>query len=337
MTNESQGRPAYGEQMGRYLRLTNVRSLVIRPSSKPRLAITRLVSHTGLPERTSDIPAERAFVVSVHLTPAGETGCDIWLNNRHSRIGQWPSGGVGIYDLESNPRVRNRGPIDWVDYHVPRALLDAFTDDAESARIDTLVCAHGSVDEVLHRMTLMIVPLLESPERVSDLFLDHVRHLFCAHLAHTYAPSSQAITRHHGGLAPWQRRRATELLAGHLDGSIRLVTMARECGLSVSHFARSFRQSFGTSPHRYLLQLRVQKAKQLMSQSTHPLSQVALTAGFVDQSVFSRTFKAIVGSAPGRWRREAQHRRPRLVQPSTPLDHRSGGSAFRSSAIHSEM
>jgi AraC family transcriptional regulator len=231
------------------------------------------------------------------------------VDDRYSRITNWPSGGVGIYDLASNPRTRNRGPVDWVHYHVPRALFDAFTDDTETARIQTLECTHGRVDPALQRMTQMIVPSVESPQGFSMLFLDYFRLLFCAHVAHTYARSFQAPTRHRGGLAPWQQRRATELLAGHLDGSVRLATLADECGLSVSHFARSFRQSFDTSPHRYLIRQRVERAKQLLSGSRCPLSEVALHTGFADQAAFSRTFKAVVGSSPGRWRRETQHRR----------------------------
>ena len=100
-----------------------------------------------------------------------------------------------------------------------------------------------------------------------------------------------------------------ELVAAHLDGSIRLATLARECGLSVSHFARSFRQSFGTSAHRYLVLQRVERSKELLRESHRPLSEVALDAGFADQAAFSRTFKAVVGNPPGQWRREAEHRR----------------------------
>ena len=191
--------------------------------------------------------------------------------------------------------------------------LDTFTDDAQATRIHTLECMHGSVDPVLHRMTQMIVPSVESPQSFSVLFLDYFHLLFCAHVAHTYAPSFQAQRTHRGGLAPWQQRRATELLAGHLDGSVRLATLARECGLSVSYFTRSFRQSFGTSPHHYLILQRVERAKQLLSDSRCPLSEVALQTGFADQAAFSRTFKAVVGSSPGRWRRETQHRRSHLI------------------------
>jgi len=295
--------------MADYFRLPEARSLVIRPTAKPQLAITRLMSRAGMPERTRDIPAEKAFVVSIHLTAAAKSGCDLWVDDRHSRIEHWPAGGVGIYDLESNPRVRNRGPVDWVHYHVPRVLLDTFTDDAETTRIRTLACTHGSVDPVLHGMTLMIVPSLESPQSFSALYLDYFRLLFCAHVAQTYAPSFGARREYRGGLAPWQKRRATELLATHLDGSLRLATLAHECGLSVSHFARSFRRSFGTSPRHYLIQQRVERAKQLMCKSRTPLSQIALETGSRTKRHLAERSKHLLGILLGGGRREAQHRR----------------------------
>ena len=131
MTTTPHRPAAYGDQMAKYFRVGKGPNLVIRPPSEAQIAITRLASDAGLPERTASIPSERAFVVSVHLTPASERGCEIWVDDRYSRIAEWPAGGVGIYDMESNPRVRNRGPVDWVHHHVPRSTLNAFANDVE--------------------------------------------------------------------------------------------------------------------------------------------------------------------------------------------------------------
>jgi AraC family transcriptional regulator len=308
MAITSEERGAYGAQMAKYFRLGKPDSLVISPASKPPIAVTRLVSKVGLPERTASIPSEKAFVVSIHLTPASDRGCDIWVDDKYSRIPVWPSGGVGIYDLESNPRTRNAGPVDWVHYHIPRSTLDAFADDVGRPRIESLRCRYGTLDAVLHQMTHLVLPSLQDPHRFCELFLDYFRLLFCAHIARTYAPSFEVIKRFSGGLAPWQKRRVTELFREHLDGTLRLTTLADECGLSVSHFARSFRRTFGTSAHRYLIFQRVEMAKTLLSTSDRSLSEVALEAGFSDQAAFSRTFKALVGTSPGQWKREAVHR-----------------------------
>src|SRR5271154_3466720 len=304
MACEPQEPAAYGGQMAKYFRLGKAPSLVICPPSKPQIAITRLASPKGLPDRTASIPREKAFVVSVHLTPACHQGCEIWVDDHYSRITTWPAGGVGIYDLEANPRVRNRSAVDWVHYHIPRETFDAFTDDNEVSRIESLAVINGTVDPVLHQLTQLILPSLTRPQAFSSLFLEYFRLLFCAHMAQKYSVSMDRVARPRGGLAPWQKRRVIDLFREHLDGSIRLPTLARECSLSVSHFARAFRQSFGTPPHHYLVRQRVECAKQLLSGTNRSLCEVAQQAGFSDQPSFSRTFKAVVGITPGQWRRQ---------------------------------
>jgi len=299
---------AYGDQMASYFRLDKAPSLLIG-SSKLRIAITRLRSAKGLPNRTAPIPNERASVVAMHLTPVSAQGCEIWLGDRYSRVMEWPVGGIGIYDLECNPRFRNCAPIDWVHYHVPRSTLEAFADDLRKPNGQTLECSYGTADPVLHRLTEMILPSLNIPQRFSELFLDYYCLLFCTHVTKEYAALSVPIKFSRGGLAPWQKRRLTELLNEHLDGSVTLATLAEECGLSISHFARSFRLTFGRSAHQYLILQRVEKAKGLLSTSKFTLSETALQAGFSDQAAFSRTFKAVVGTSPGQWRREVSHQR----------------------------
>lgn len=300
---------AYGAQMARYFRLGKADSVVISPVSKPPIAVTHLVSDVGLPERTASIPSEKAFVVDMHLTPASDQGCEMWIDDKYSRIMSWPAGGVGIYDLESNPRTRNLGPVDWVHYHIPRSTLDAFTDEAERPRIQHLECAHGSVDRVLQQMTQMVLPSLQDPHRFCALFLDYFRLLFCAHVAARYAPTCRAQAGFSGGLAPWQRKRVEDLFRENLDGKLSLSRLADECGLSVSHFARSFRRTFATSAHRYLILQRIKKAKELLTRSNLPLSEVGLESGFSDQAAFSRTFKAVLGASPGKWQREVSRQR----------------------------
>jgi AraC-like DNA-binding protein len=106
-----------------------------------------------------------------------------------------------------------------------------------------------------------------------------------------------------GGLAPWQLRRAEALMSENLSVQVSLGKVAEECGLSVRHLARAFRQSTGVPPHRWLLDRRVERAKELLPNSKLSLSDIALACGFGDQSHFTRTFTAAVRLSPGVWRR----------------------------------
>ena len=106
-----------------------------------------------------------------------------------------------------------------------------------------------------------------------------------------------------GGLAPWQERRAKEILCANLDGRMPLNEVARECRLSVSHFSRAFRRSTGAAPHNWLLTRRVDLAKEKLRDDRLSLLDVALACGFADQSHLTRVFTRMVGVSPGAWRR----------------------------------
>jgi AraC-like DNA-binding protein len=106
-----------------------------------------------------------------------------------------------------------------------------------------------------------------------------------------------------GGLAPWQVRRAKEILCANLDGRVPLKEVAQECRLSVSHFSRAFRCSLGVAPHNWLLTRRVELAKEKLRDDRLSLSDVALACGFADQSHLTKVFTRIVGVSPGAWRR----------------------------------
>jgi AraC family transcriptional regulator len=143
----------------------------------------------------------------------------------------------------------------------------------------------------------------------SQLFMDSFTLMICSHLVGRYAQTHEAFPQFKGGLAPWQSRRVVDLFHEHLDGDIKLETLADECGLSVSHFARSFRRSFGTSAHRYLILKRVEIAKALLSETNYSLVDVAAQTGFSDQAALTRAFANVVGATPAKWRREHSRRR----------------------------
>jgi AraC family transcriptional regulator len=311
MTISADQSGAYGSQMAKYftmnqpphISLDSVTSVV-----RPQMAITRLIAKSGIAERTASIPLERAYVVSFHLSPASRGEWELWTAGKHIKTGPWPTGGVAMCDLESDTSIRNPGPIDWVHYHVPRSTLDSITEDEGIRKVQTLYCVYGTPDATISRMTQLIMPCLNAPQMFSQLFVDSFTWMLCSHLIMQYAGTREASERCRGGLAPWQRRRVTELLDVHLDGEVKLAKLAEECRLSVSHFSRAFKTSFGTSAHRYLILQRVEKAKALLSETHDSLSEIASRAGFSDQATLTRTFRSVVGAPPGKWRRESANR-----------------------------
>ncbi len=307
MTTSANHTSALGNQMAKYFSMNQPPTVTIDSVTsvvRPQMAITRLIARSGIVERTASIPSEQAYVVSVHLSPASRGDWELWTAGKHIKTGAWPIGGVAMCDLESDTSIRNPGPIDWIHYHVPRLTLDNLTDDAGIRKVQTLHCVYGSPDATLNHLTQLILPYLDNPGMFSQLFMDSFVMLACSHLVRQYANVGRDLPQFRGGLAPWQRRRVVELLREHLDGEIRLTTLAAECRLSVSHFTRAFRATFGTSAHRYLIIQRIEMAKSLLAQTNGSLLEIASQTGFFDQATFTRSFRSVVGAPPGQWRRE---------------------------------
>jgi len=93
-----------------------------------------------------------------------------------------------------------------------------------------------------------------------------------------------------------------EYIAAHLQQNISIQMLADVAGLSMFHFARTFKQSEGVTPHRFLLQSRLRRVQELLANTELPLSQIAIAAGFSDQSHCARRFREFVGVTPRRYR-----------------------------------
>lgn len=106
-----------------------------------------------------------------------------------------------------------------------------------------------------------------------------------------------------GGLAPWQIRRLKTHIEANLDATIRVKELAELVKLSSFHFCRTFRDSFGDSPHGYVMRRRLERAQGLMLSSNASLGQIAADCGLADQAHLSRLFRRFVGETPGTWRR----------------------------------
>jgi AraC-like DNA-binding protein len=149
------------------------------------------------------------------------------------------------------------------------------------------------------------------PKTISDLFeaARRVRNNLVhgvavgVHIAQTYGgmrPMSRLVR---GGLAPWQERRAREVLLANIKRGVPLKEVARECGLSVGYFSHAFRRTLGVAPHKWLTEQRVELSKEKLRDDGLSLSDVAAECGFSDQSHLTRIFRQAVGVSPGAWRR----------------------------------
>jgi AraC family transcriptional regulator len=106
-----------------------------------------------------------------------------------------------------------------------------------------------------------------------------------------------------GGLSARKRKLVAEFIEAHLAEEISLGELATLVDLSRYHFAHVFRQTFGVSPHRYHMARRMEQAKNLLLQSTLPVTLIAIHVGFRETSSFTRAYRRHAGVTPSECRR----------------------------------
>jgi AraC family transcriptional regulator len=293
----------YGKRLGERLRVDNARAIVTRVLRKAEIAATEIRCDHPLPGMSGSLQWEDAFVAGLLLRDFPDH--EYWEDGRQAAVCDLRAGEIIFWDLKREPVVLLDKPYHCLNFYLPRAALNAIADDTNAPRVGDLSYKPGAgVDDVMIsslRSTMLLA--LANPEQVSQLFVDHVMLAVGMHVAQTYGGMRPLSPRVRGGLAPWQVRRAKEILSEHLDGSIPLQEVARECHLSMSHFSRQFRRTTGLPPHKWLLTRRIEVAKEKLDDRRLSLSDVAAACGFADQSHLTRVFTRIVGATPGAWRR----------------------------------
>jgi len=101
-----------------------------------------------------------------------------------------------------------------------------------------------------------------------------------------------------GALPAWRLRRVLEYIEAHLDRDLRLAELAAVAGFSVSHFKPMFKQATGLPAHRFVLERRVERARTLLQDRRHGISEVALACGFSHASHMARCLRRSLGATP---------------------------------------
>jgi AraC family transcriptional regulator len=288
-------------------RIDFCKSLTIRSPERDDLVITHMRRSKPDHGMTESQARVEAYTACVHLDDF--TTYDVWCDERHNSSRALGAGTIHINDMRQVWRADIRSPFQVVNFHIPQWALDDISDEHGAPPVEELHCPMNlaRVDEVFRNLALALLPALARSDQTNRLFVDHAARAVTTHLARTYGSLRLQTTPDRGGLAPWQVRRAKDLLCADLSANLGLAELAGACRLSVSRFSQAFRQTVGCPPHQWLMMQRVERAKELILNTDQSLSEIALAIGFADQSHFTRVFSQRVKASPAAWRR-AQER-----------------------------
>jgi AraC family transcriptional regulator len=130
------------------------------------------------------------------------------------------------------------------------------------------------------------------------LLIDSLKTTLAIHLLRNYCTTQPKLSSYADGLSKLKLQQVREYINEHLHQDVKLSEIAAIAQMSQYHFLRLFKQSMGITPHQYILQCRIDKAKYLLQHSKLSIADIAIRVGFCDQSHLTRYFKRIVGVTP---------------------------------------
>lgn len=161
-----------------------------------------------------------------------------------------------------------------------------------------------AVDPKVRRLALVLAAGFRVGCVPDRAYLDTVARDLVAHIANTYArPECEERSP---GLSPERLDRVLRLVEERVTDPLRIEDLAEHVHMSPFHFARMFKRSTGHAPHFYITMRRVERAKQLLAESTMPLAEVSATLGYATQAHFTGVFRQHAGATPNSYRKRAR-------------------------------
>lgn len=157
-------------------------------------------------------------------------------------------------------------------------------------------------DPLIAQLGLALLDESSSGNPMGRLYADSLIQTLTLHVLRSYSTASAMIERANGGLSGYKLRTVKEFIDAHLEDDLGLADIAAVANLSQFHFARAFRRSVGATPQQYLMERRIERAKQLLAKDELPIVEISLRTGFKNQSHFTTLFRKFTNLTPKTWR-----------------------------------
>lgn len=204
-----------------------------------------------------------------------------------------------IRTLDEDYEADLRGSFSFVLIEIEHGMLSQLADEASLDGVSELRRTVGTSDPILGGLAAAL-----SLSHQSELIRERLGAAIGIHLLETYAIARRHRRLARGGLSRRNQNLAKDLILSHLDSSITVSSLAEQCDLSRSAFARGFKESTGKTPYQWITDARLERSQRLLLDRDLSLEEIATSCGFADHSHFSRVFSAHLGEPPRTWRRK---------------------------------
>jgi AraC family transcriptional regulator len=242
---------------------------------------------------------EHAAIVSIGPSCMGELKTESGFCSRGKGVGDR---GVLVLPALRSHTVSIDGPSEYISLFIEPELVVRAATEAGIANGAEIVETYVEHDPLVTSVAMALLAEVNQEGLCGRLYAESLANILTVHLLRKYTATGSNVLRFSGGLSAARLRRVLDYMMDNYELDLSLADLADEAGISPFHFAREFKKTTGHAPHQYLLKLRIERAKALLSATNLPIVEVGLQTGFSSQSHFTRLFRKATGVTPKGYR-----------------------------------
>ncbi len=218
--------------------------------------------------------------------------------------GLYSKGDLLIAPSDTTLVTQAEGDVQIVQIRIKDSLMREIAREALGQNGDRLELwpTFQTRDCQIEAIAMMLLAQLHQKSFSSQLYVDSLANILVVHLLRQHATTKPQLPIYQGGLPQRQLMQVLDYIDAHLDRNLKLENLAQLLDMSQFHFSRLFKQSIGLAPYQYLIQQRVERAKQLLQQSDKSIADIAFDCGFNSHSHLSKQFRQLTGMTPKAYR-----------------------------------
>jgi AraC family transcriptional regulator len=202
------------------------------------------------------------------------------------------------------PRVRAFSKTEAVVCALNPAFLAGIEEELDCRPGASMHDRLGITDTALRELVSLLATEAAEDGSCGRLYADSLTHALGIRFLNTASEQQQQQPQTLPALPRYLLQRVVERMRADLASNLSLATLASESGYSRAHFIRMFRAASGRTPHQYLLDLRLERAREFIKNGSKSLTDIATACGFTSHTAFSKAFRRRFRTTPSLYRRE---------------------------------
>jgi AraC family transcriptional regulator len=248
----------------------------------------------------------QCHTIACSLSPIRYSG-ERWLDGRYYSYQREVilQGGIALIPSGVCHRSMSNQQSEFILLNLDSDYLNQVTQEWDSLVLPYLIPYSSSQpDPLLFQISLALNAEIVAGYPGGRLYGDSICNFLAVHLLKNYSNLAPKIPQYDEGLNQLNLRKVLDYINSFLDQDLSLEALAGVASISKYHFISLFKQSMGMTPHQYVIQQRIERARILLRDPSLSISEISLACGFTNQSHFTRLFRKHTGVTPKTYREQ---------------------------------